>query len=45
MYVSTLRRYIRALGGELEITARFPEGAVSIELGEEPKLREPARTR
>jgi transcriptional regulator with XRE-family HTH domain len=30
MYVSNLRRYIEALGGSLEITARFPEGAVSI---------------
>ena len=25
MYVSNLRRYIEALGGKLEITARFPE--------------------
>ncbi|HEV2149267.1 MAG TPA: XRE family transcriptional regulator [Longimicrobiaceae bacterium] len=30
MYVSTLRKYVAAMGGELEITARFPEGAVSI---------------
>src|SRR5687768_7898668 len=30
MYVSTLRRYIEAMGGELEIVARFPEGAVRI---------------
>lgn len=30
MYVSNLRRYIEALGGSLEITARFPEGAVQI---------------
>jgi transcriptional regulator with XRE-family HTH domain len=38
MYVSNLRRYIEALGGSLEITARFPEGSVNIvnfgELGE-----------
>jgi serine/threonine protein kinase len=27
MYVSTLRSYIEAMGGELEITARFPDGA------------------
>ena len=26
LYVSTLRRYIEALGGQLEITARFPDG-------------------
>jgi transcriptional regulator with XRE-family HTH domain len=30
MYVSNLRRYIEALGGSLEITARFPDGAVNI---------------
>ena len=30
MYVSNLRRYIAALAGSLEITARFPEGAVNI---------------
>jgi DNA-binding transcriptional regulator YiaG len=30
MYVSTLRRYLRALGGDLEITAHFPEGSVRI---------------
>jgi hypothetical protein len=31
MYVSTLRSYIEALGGELKITAEFPEGAIPIE--------------
>lgn len=31
MYVSTLRSYIEAMGGELEIIARFPDGAVKIE--------------
>ena len=30
VYVSNLRRYIAALGGTLEITARFPEGEVNI---------------
>ena len=30
MYVSNLRRYIEALGGSLEIRARFPEGSVAI---------------
>ena len=30
MYVSTLREYIRALGGDLEIIARFPDGDVRI---------------
>jgi DNA-binding XRE family transcriptional regulator len=28
--VATLRRYVRALGGELHITARFPDGTVEI---------------
>jgi predicted transcriptional regulator len=30
MYVSTLRDFVRAMGGELEIKARFPEGEVRI---------------
>lgn len=30
MYVSNLRRYVEALGGSLEIRARFPEGSVAI---------------
>jgi DNA-binding transcriptional regulator YiaG len=30
MYVSTLRRFIQAMGGELEIVARFPDHAVTI---------------
>ena len=30
MYVSNLRRYVEALGGKLEITARFPETSVAI---------------
>lgn len=30
MHVSTLQTLIRALGGELEIIARFPEGDVRI---------------
>lgn len=35
MYVSTLREFVRAMGGELEITARFPEGTVRINHFEE----------
>ena len=31
MYISTLRNFIRAMGGELEINAVFPEGLVSID--------------
>jgi transcriptional regulator with XRE-family HTH domain len=30
MYISTLRDHIRALGGELDVIARFPEGEVKI---------------
>lgn len=30
MYIQTLRGYIRAMGGELEITAQFPDGSVRI---------------
>jgi transcriptional regulator with XRE-family HTH domain len=42
MYVSNLRRYIEALGGSLEITARFPEGAVNINnFGDLDNDREP----
>jgi hypothetical protein len=29
-YVSTLQSYVRALGGELDIVARFPDGCVRI---------------
>ncbi|MDQ0390438.1 XRE family transcriptional regulator [Labrys monachus] len=41
MYVSTLRRFIEAMGGELEIVARFPDHAVKIknfsDLSEKPQ--------
>jgi hypothetical protein len=30
MYISTLRSYIEAMGGKLEIIAKFPEGSVRI---------------
>ena len=30
MYLSTLRSHIEAMGGELDIVARFPDGAVKI---------------
>jgi predicted transcriptional regulator len=30
MHVSNLRRYIEALGGTLEVTARFPDASVLI---------------
>ena len=30
MYISTLRNFIKAMGGDLEIIARFPDGSVQI---------------
>jgi transcriptional regulator with XRE-family HTH domain len=30
MYISTLRSYVEAMGGDLRVTASFPEGEVSI---------------
>lgn len=30
MYISTLRQFVVAMGGELEIIARFPDGAIRI---------------
>jgi hypothetical protein len=30
MYISTLRSHIEAMGGELEVVARFPEGVIKI---------------
>jgi DNA-binding XRE family transcriptional regulator len=32
MYLSTLRSYVEAMGGELEIRAVFPDGEVKIDL-------------
>jgi predicted transcriptional regulator len=41
MYVSNLRRYVEALGGTLEITARFSDGVVTIaDVGEAPESGE-----
>lgn len=41
MYLSTLRSHIEAMGGELEVIARFPDGAVRIstfsKIGKHPK--------
>lgn len=36
MYLTTLIRYIEALGGELELTARFPEMVVAISPADTP---------
>lgn len=32
MYLSTLRSYVEAMGGTLDIQAVFPEGAVRVEV-------------
>ena len=40
MYVSTLRRFVAAMGGELCIVARFPQGDVVINQFEEISKRE-----
>jgi DNA-binding XRE family transcriptional regulator len=43
MYVSTLRNFIEAMGGSLEIRAVFPDGEVKIMQFEEPELAVVAR--
>lgn len=30
MYISILRSYIEAMGGQLEVVARFPDGSVKV---------------
>ncbi len=40
MYVSTLQSFVEAMGGELKITARFPEGSVEINQFEDVKKAE-----
>ncbi len=46
MYISTLRSYVRAIGGDLQIRAVFPEGEVLInqfeDLAESPDVLLPA---
>jgi len=37
MYVSTLQSFAKAMGGELKVTARFPEGTVEINQFEDVK--------
>jgi transcriptional regulator with XRE-family HTH domain len=32
MYLSTLREYVEALGGKLELRADFPDGSINIDL-------------
>jgi transcriptional regulator with XRE-family HTH domain len=42
MYLSSLRRFVEAMGGELEISANFPEGKVRIQLFEDIEKGESA---
>jgi hypothetical protein len=41
VYVSTLRRFIAALGGERRIVAHFPQGDVVIDRFEDIEKQEP----
>ena len=41
MYVSTLEHFIRAMGGVLEINARFPDGLVRIRQFRDLKKEKP----
>lgn len=50
MYVGNLRRFVEAMGGELDIIARFPDGEVTIsnfadldDPGAEPKRKKARR--
>ena len=43
MYLSTLRSYVEAMGGKLELVAKFPEGAVRIKQFEDLEDNEKRR--
>jgi DNA-binding transcriptional regulator YiaG len=43
MYISTLRSYVQAMGGDLEIIARFSHGSVKIDQFEEMNAKGTAR--
>jgi transcriptional regulator with XRE-family HTH domain len=43
MYLSTLRKVIKAMGGELDVRAVFPDGSVRIKWLKDPRKREPRR--
>ncbi|MCD4726303.1 MAG: helix-turn-helix transcriptional regulator [Pirellulales bacterium] len=45
MQVSTLRKIVKALGGELDVIARFPNRAVKIEQFDEPTARSASNRR
>ncbi len=39
MQISTLRKIVKALGGELEVLAKFPKGIVKIDQFDAPHRR------
>ena len=43
MYLSTLRSVIKAMGGELDVRAVFPDGSVRIKKLKELRKRQPRR--
>lgn len=45
MYISTLRSHIEAMGGELEVTAKFPDGIVKITNFSDLQEISPGKTR
>ena len=45
MFVSTLRNYVRAIGGDLEIRAVFPEGDVLIDQFSQARRRDHSAAR
>ncbi len=42
--ISTLRNYVQALGGRLELRARFDDQEVLLAVGEEPETYDPSTT-
>ena len=44
MYVSTLRNFIQAMGGQLQVKAIFPEGEIQIARSCSPRSNDPARS-
>jgi len=45
MYLSTLRRFIQAMGGSLELVAKFPDGEVKINQINDIILEKPGENR
>ena len=43
MQISTLRRIVAALGGKLEVVAKFPKGTVKLDQFGKPKRRQKIR--